>query len=189
MAQSWPRTCVTDPDDRSQMTDTGTPLPALQRVILITGPSGAGRSTAINVLEDFGYEVIDNLPLSLLPRLIEGQGGRPLALGVDVRNRDFSADMLWTALAQLRAHPGTEPQLLYLDCAEDVLVRRYSETRRRHPLAPDEAPVDGVRREIELLGSVRARADILIDTSDMAPADLGTELARWFAPDGGRIWR
>ncbi|KPP90553.1 MAG: ATP-binding protein ManX [Rhodobacteraceae bacterium HLUCCA08] len=161
------------------------PSTAPQRVVLITGPSGAGRSTAINVLEDIGYEVIDNLPLSLMPRLIEGPAhDRPLALGIDVRNRDFSVDTLWAVLDALRAHPRTEPQLLFLDCSEEVLVRRYAETRRRHPLAPDEAPVDGIRRESGLLVPVRRRADILIDTSALSPNDLRTELAGWFAPDG-----
>lgn len=168
------------------MSESRDSTPAPQRVVLITGPSGAGRSTAINVLEDLGFEVIDNLPLSLMPRLIEGPAhGRPLALGVDVRNRDFAADALWAVVEQLRTHPDTEPQLVYLDCDEDVLVRRYSETRRRHPLAPDEAPVDGIRREIELLAPIRRRADILIDSSDLSPNDLKAELERWFAPEGG----
>ena len=121
-----------------------------QRIVLVTGPSGAGRSTAINVLEDLGYEVIDNLPLSLLPRLIDGPPlARPLALGLDVRNRDFGIDALIEAIVLLANHPDIREQVLYIDCAEDELVRRYSETRRRHPLAPNDSPLTGIQRERE----------------------------------------
>ena len=101
-----------------------------------------------------------------------------------MRNRDFSVDTLW-AWCWMRCGPirRTEPQLLFLDCSEEVLVRRYAETRRRHPLAPDEAPVDGIRRESGLLVPVRRRADILIDTSaPLSPNDLRTELGRLVRP-------
>jgi len=155
-----------------------------ERLVFVTGPSGAGRSTAVNVLEDLGFEAIDNLPLTLLPRLLEGPPlSRPLALGLDARNRDFSANAMIEALD--RPLGGQRPELLYLDCAPDVLVRRFSETRRRHPLAPAETPEEGVIREIDLLGPVRARADILIDTSEMSPHDLRAELQRWFGVQSG----
>ena len=155
-------------------------------VVLVTGPSGAGRSTAINALEDLGFEAIDNLPLSLLPRLFEAPvPGRPMALGIDARNREFSAPGLTEALDALTARGDLDPQLLYLDCSAEVLMRRFSETRRRHPLAPAETPEAGVLREFDLLDSVRARADILIDTSDLTPHDLRAEIGRWFAPDDG----
>ncbi len=152
------------------------------RVVLVTGPSGAGRSTAINTLEDLGYEVIDNLPISLLPRLLEGGGlTRPLALGLDVRNRDFSVNGVIEVIDDLTRDPNHDAEVLYLDCAPDVLIRRYSETRRRHPLAPAETAQDGVAREIDLLEPIRARADILIDTSEMTPHDLRDDIERWFA--------
>ncbi|WP_338549128.1 RNase adapter RapZ [Roseovarius phycicola] len=153
-----------------------------QRSVLVTGPSGAGRSTAIRALEDMGYEAIDNLPLSLLPRLLDAGGpDKPLALGIDVRNRDFSTNALIEAIDQSTHDTSTPLQVLYLDCRADVLQRRFSETRRRHPLAPAENPDEGIVREFDLLGPIRARADILIDTSEMSPHDLRAELGSWFA--------
>lgn len=155
-----------------------------QRVVLVTGPSGAGRSTAINVLEDVGYEAIDNLPLTLLPRLLDGPPiGHPLALGIDVRNRDFSTAALIETIDTLTRTEDIKVELLFLDCNADVLVRRYSETRRRHPLAPAESPIQGIKREMDLLVPIRARADILIDTSDLSPHELRAEVEHWFAPD------
>ena len=158
-----------------------------QRVVLVTGPSGAGRSTSINVLEDVGYEAIDNMPLSLLPRLLAGSPiSHPLALGVDVRNRDFSTAALIETIDMLSQKEAVKCELLYLDCNLDVLARRYSQTRRRHPLAPAESPVQGIRREIDLLAPIRARADVLIDTSNLSPHDLLSEIEHWFAPDVGQ---
>lgn len=166
------------------MTEIETDVSDVLRVVLVTGPSGAGRSTAVKVLEDLGYEVIDNLPLSLLePLLDRAQVSRPLALGLDVRNRDFGVDALISAIDRLTAQRGDQAQVLYLDCSEDVLVQRYSETRRRHPLAPADPPLVGIAQERELLGPIRARADFLIDTSEISPHDLKAELASWFAPE------
>ena len=155
-------------------------------VVLVTGPSGAGRSTAINALEDLGYEVIDNLPLSLLPRLIEGPPPtRPLALGVDVRNRDFSTLALIDTIDRLTGKGKLTAQVLYMDAAEEELVRRYSETRRRHPLAPAGSPLEGIATERELLVPVRARADVLIDTTGLSPHDAIAEIGHWFATGDG----
>jgi len=157
-----------------------------QRLLLVTGPSGAGRSTALNVLEDLGFEVIDNLPLSLIPRLLTGEAGAaPLALGVDTRNRDFEADALADLTARLREDPAVDLELLYLDCSPEVLLRRFSETRRRHPLAPEGSPAQGVARDIDLLAPLRGLADTLIDTSEMSPHDLRAQLTGWFGQQGG----
>lgn len=156
-------------------------------IVLVTGPSGAGRSTAINALEDLGYEVIDNLPLSLLPRLLDGPPpSRPLALGLDVRNRDFSTIALIETIDQLAARADQQAQVLYLDAAEEELVRRYSETRRSHPLAPAGPPLAGIAKERDLLVPVRARADVLIDTTGLSPHDLKAEIERWFGIGEGR---
>ncbi|KAA9007092.1 RNase adapter RapZ [Histidinibacterium aquaticum] len=153
-----------------------------QKLVLVTGPSGAGRSTAINALEDLGYEVIDNLPLSLAPRLLDGPPlARPLALGVDVRNRDFGTDALLELIDGLSRRIDLDTQVLYIDADEDSLVRRYSETRRRHPLAPNDPPAKGIAAERDLLVAIRAQADVLIDTSGLGPNDLRSEIESHFA--------
>ncbi|MBL4812680.1 MAG: RNase adapter RapZ [Rhodobacteraceae bacterium] len=158
-----------------------------QRLVLVTGPSGAGRSTAIRALEDIGFETIDNLPLSLLPRLLQGPPlSQPLALGIDVRNRDFSPDTLIKMIDTYGQQPSFLCQMLYLDASEDTLLRRYSETRRRHPLALDDSPLSGIRREKLLLGTLRNRAHVLIETSELSPHDLRREVEGWFGTPAGR---
>ena len=151
-----------------------------QPLVFVTGASGAGRTTAIRALEDFGFEVIDNLPMRLIPRLLSGGApDHPLALGIDVRTRGFSSDALCESIDRLVDDPGIDAELLFLDCRAEVLAQRYSETRRRHPLAPDESPIRGIEREIDLLAPLRARADVLIDTSDLTVHDLKAEIQRW----------
>jgi len=176
---------MTDPDHPPHLPQ---PVPGGGKVVLVTGPSGAGRSTAVRALEDLGYEAIDNLPLSLLPHLIQGPAlTRPLALGIDTRNRDFGVDALIEAIDRLSARADIALQVLYLDCPEDELVRRYSETRRRHPMAPHDSPLLGIQRERELLVPIRSRADILIDTGGLTIHDLRAEVERWFAPRDGQL--
>lgn len=158
-------------------------------LVFVTGPSGAGRTTAIRVLEDLGYEGIDNIPLSLVPRLIEGAPlGRPIVLGLDVRNRDFNATALIELIDSFTRDPRVSLEVLYLDCAPSVLIQRFSETRRRHPLAPNETPAQGIEREIDLLAPIRVRADHLIDTTEITQHELKAEIARLFdAGPGGRL--
>ncbi|MER5171663.1 RNase adapter RapZ [Thioclava sp. GXIMD2076] len=151
-----------------------------QRVVLVTGPSGAGRSTVIAALEDLGYETIDNLPLSMVPRVLDGPVLQPIALGIDVRNREFSATRLIELIDRLTREPKIQLEVLYMDARPDVLQRRYSETRRRHPLSPDDAPEEGILREIDLLVPIRARADILIDSSAMTVHDARAEINQLF---------
>ncbi len=154
---------------------------AEHQLVLVTGPSGAGRTTTIHALEDLGFEVIDNLPLSLVPRLIDGSAiGRPIGLGIDVRNRDFTAAGFIELIDQLTRDPRVSLEVIYLDCSTSELIRRYSQTRRRHPLAQSETPADGIEREIDLLAPIRARADHLIDTSEISPHDLKAEIGAWF---------
>lgn len=161
--------------------------PSADRRVLVTGPSGAGRTTAIRALEDLGYEAIDNLPLSLMPRLMEGSPvRRPMALGIDPRNRDFSTNALIEVI-DLWGADRTQPlEVLYIDCSPEVLMNRYSETRRRHPMAPAETPRDGIDKEIDLLAPIRSRADVLIDTTEMSPHDLRAEVEQWFALSAAR---
>lgn len=163
--------------------DDGEPM----QVVLVTGPSGAGRSTAIHALEDLGFESIDNLPLHLLPRLLEGPGpDRPLALGIDTRNRDFSTAALLDLIDSMGGQGSSNLNVLYLDCDRDVLLRRFSETRRRHPLAPAESPEIGIRRDLDLMAPIRELADVLVDTSGFNVHQLRAEIERWFAAEGTR---
>ena len=167
---------------------TGTPDKRVGQVVLVTGASGAGRTTSINVLEDLGFETINNLPLSLLERVLEGPASMPpLALGIDVRNRDFSQDVVLAALNRLGEDRALDTDILFLDCRADVLVRRFSETRRKHPLAPSETPEIGIAREMELLVPVRSCADHVIDTSDMTPHQLRAEIERLFSRGGTHL--
>lgn len=165
----------------------GGQVPSDTRLVLVTGPSGAGRSTAINVLEDLGYEAIDNLPLHLLPRLLDGPPPlRPMALGIDTRNRDFATTTLIELVDELSLRSDTDLTVLYLDCRTEILLRRFSETRRRHPMAPGESPETGIAREMDLLAPIRVRADTLVDTSELNVHQLRTEIERLFAPRSGR---
>jgi len=159
------------------------------RILLVTGPSGAGRTTSINALEDLGYEVIDNLPLSMVEHLTAGAAlPRPMALGLDVRNRDFNATALIELIDRLTRNPAVSLEVIYLDCRPDELIRRYAQTRRRHPLAPAETPAEGIEREIDLLAPIRVRADVLIDTTEMTPHHLKADITRWFSRgDAGRL--
>ncbi len=155
------------------------------RVVIVTGASGAGRTTAINALEDIGFEAINNIPLTLLERVFESPAQLPpMAIGVDVRNRDFSIDTVTSVLTRIQDVSEVEVEMLFLDCQPEVLVRRYSETRRRHPLAPQEAPEAGIERELTLLSPLQSEADHLIDTSDMTPHDLRAEIGRRFGGSG-----
>ena len=154
-------------------------------LVLVTGPSGAGRTTAINVLEDLDFEAIDNLPLRLVPALVNAGGAdRPLVLGLDPRNRDFSTEAMVDMIDMLKARQGIKTTVLYLDAQADVLLRRFSETRRRHPLSPAESPELGVTRELDLMRMIRERSDVVIDTSDLNVHQLRAEVERLFAPKG-----
>lgn len=158
-----------------------------RRIVLVTGPSGAGRSTAIHVLEDLGFEAIDNLPMGLLMRLLDSaDSDRPMALGVDARNRDFSTIRFIELAEKLGRMAQVDLTVLYLDCSDDVLLRRFSETRRRHPVARNASPETGIQREKELLAPIREIADTLIDTSLLNVHQLREEVETWFAPKGGR---
>ena len=160
------------------------PVPP-QRVLLVTGLSGAGMSTALKALEDLGHEAVDNLPLALAPALIdEGvQRGRPIAIGIDSRTRDFSAAALLEQLPTLKARPELDVRLLLIECDPDVLQRRFTQTRRRHPLAVDRPVADGIRLEQQLLRPLRDAADLRLDTSLLTIHDLRRLLAGHFALD------
>jgi UPF0042 nucleotide-binding protein len=119
-----------------------------------------------------GYEAVDNLPLSLLPNLAPTAGQPPLALGVDVRTRDFAVPALIAALDRLVEDHDLDLRIVFLDCDDDRLERRYTETRRPHPLAAERPLGDGIRLERERVRPLRDRADLVIDTSLLTPGDL-----------------
>ena len=153
-------------------------------LVIVTGPSGAGRTTALDSLEDLGFEAIDNIPLSLLPLLLSGnQINHPLALGIDARNRDFSNQNLLEVLRTINSDLKFKSNLLYLHCSDQVLLRRYSETRRRHPMAPKQGAVIGIQREKKLLESLSNNADNFIDTTNLTPHDLKFQIRKIFEQD------
>lgn len=149
-------------------------------VVVITGLSGAGKSLALKSLEDIGFEAVDNLPLSLLGALSRGERCRPLAIGIDIRTRDFGVAPMLAELDRLRETSQTPLTLLFIDCDDEVLARRFTETRRRHPLATDRPLLDGIIHERTLISPLRSRADLVIDTSALPPAELRRVLAGHF---------
>lgn len=146
--------------------------------------SGAGKSTVLDALEDMGWDTVDNLPTALLNGFVNGadRGRRNthMAVGMDARSRGFDAE----GLPQLiRSIEGVRPEILYLDATGAELIRRYDETRRRHPLASDRPAEDGIARERSLTAALRLGADTILDTTDLKPADLRDELRRRYWED------
>jgi UPF0042 nucleotide-binding protein len=143
-----------------------------KRILLVTGLSGAGKSTALRTLEDLGWEVVDNLPLSLVNHLLAtplpagAERKRPLAIGLDSRTRGFDAERIVRQVKRLAKEHEAPIEMLYLDCAGSELLRRYSETRRRHPLAPDRPATDGIAEERDMTAPLKRWADHVIDTTD-----------------------
>ncbi len=156
-------------------------------MVLVTGLSGAGKSSVLRVLEDLGYETVDNPPLSVLEALVE-DGGQPLAAAVDTRTRDFEPAGALVLLERLRMRPDLSTALVFVTAEEDVLLRRFTETRRRHPLAPG-GPLgakvaDGIAREVALMAPLRETAEVVVDTSGLALPDLRRMIERRFGIEG-----
>ncbi|HLI10953.1 MAG TPA: RNase adapter RapZ [Alphaproteobacteria bacterium] len=153
-----------------------------EHIVLVSGLSGAGKSTALKTLEDLGYEAVDNLPLSLLGSLVRSGDrlARPLAIGVDIRTRDFAVDPLLHVIDGLAERSGVELRFLFVDCEDEVLQRRFTATRRRHPLADDRPVSDGIRRERALVDRLRERADVVIDTTNMTLGELRRVMQGYF---------
>ena len=165
-------------------------LPYAKPILLVTGMSGAGKSTVLKTLEDLGWEIVDNLPLLLLDRLLDtppSQGQpddtQPLAIGIGARTRDFDAGRIIRRIRDLSDQHGLAIGTLFLDCSGTELERRYSETRRRHPLALDRPAGDGIAREREMLAPLRDWANRLIDTTTLSANELAQQIRRSFARD------
>ncbi len=156
----------------------------MSEAVVVTGMSGAGRTTCLKILEDLGYEAVDNLPVNLLGRVLRGDDAGPnrLAVGVDSRTRGFTAARVAAVLAEARS--SLPACLLYVDCDDEVLRRRFTETRRRHPLADTAGVRDALIEERELIAPLQAAADMVIDTSDLSLPDLRRLLSGRFAPAG-----
>jgi UPF0042 nucleotide-binding protein len=165
------------------------PQASRRRLLLVTGLAGAGRSTALKCLEDHGFEAVDNLPLALLPHLVSGvtaagEAPKALAIGIDGRTRDFTAEGLVALLQEMKRDPALDVRLLFLDSDDETLRRRFTETRRRHPMAPDRPVSDGIAQERRLMFPLQQVADLVIDTSDRTIGDFKALLARQLGLEG-----
>jgi UPF0042 nucleotide-binding protein len=174
--------------DESAETDTT----GKQRVLLVTGLLGAGKTTALKVLEDLGWEAVDNFPLRLLDRLIDspaparqGEQAR-LAIGFDSRTRGFNPSDIIERVKKLAGRGDLEVTTLFLDCSTAELERRYNETRRRHPLAQDVQAATGIRAERELLEPLRRWADMVIDTTAYSSNELSQVIRERFTDASGQ---
>ena len=147
----------------------------VMHIIIVTGLSGSGKSTAIHVLEDIGFYCIDNLPVTLIPRFLELSENNKenisrIALGIDLRERMFLHE--YPAVVESLRERGHHIEILYFEAAEDVLIRRFSETRRPHPAAGDHGILHGIKEEESELSGLKATADLVVDTSSFSVTEL-----------------
>ncbi|SDC13372.1 UPF0042 nucleotide-binding protein [Terribacillus halophilus] len=154
------------------------------KLVIITGMSGAGKTVAVQSFEDLGYYCVDNLPPALLPTFLDlmrdaANDIKKVALVMDLRGREFF-DSLFEALDKLTSEDWLEPQVLFLDAKNEVLVTRYKETRRTHPLAPEGLPLEGIQQERALLDQMRGRAQFIVDTSTLKPKQLREKIMKRF---------
>lgn len=156
-----------------------------QRVVLVSGLSGAGRASILRALEDVGFEAIDNPPTEAIPDLVADgppDPSRRVAIGVDVRSRGFNVEALLDVLGRLKATPGLRTELLFAWADESVLLRRFTETRRRHPLSPQGRVSDGIAAEQAQTAQLHAAADLVLDTSELSLAALRQWIDQRFGP-------
>jgi UPF0042 nucleotide-binding protein len=169
-------------------------MEATPLLVVVTGLSGAGRSTAVAALEDLGFFCVDNLPTTVVSATVDAlaaAGVTRIGLGIDVRGREFLRGAV-EALEQLGKAPGRQLEIVFLDASDEALLRRYSSTRRPHPLSTTgdnsgaSAVTEGLQRERELLASLRARATIVLDTTSLSVHDLRRLIVQQFGPSGGK---
>lgn len=161
---------------------SGTGAGPAPRVVLVSGLSGAGKASILRALEDLGFEAVDNPPLPLLEALIRRKDGR-LAVVVDARTRGFDAGAVLDVLRRVRAEEALRPELVFAWADETAILRRFTETRRRHPLAPLGRVTDGIRKEETLTAELKEAADLLVDTTDLAPTGLRQLIETRFGAD------
>ncbi len=157
-------------------------MSGLDRVVLVTGLSGAGKASILRALEDIGFEAIDNPPLTLIEELV-ARGGR-IAIGVDARTRGFDARLVLATVGRLRQNPALPLELVFALADETILLRRYTETRRRHPLSPSGRVIDGIHAEQAMMAELREAADFLVDTSELPIPELRQLIERRFGAEG-----
>ena len=158
--------------------------PERLRVVVVSGLSGGGKASVLRALEDIGYEAVDNPPLNMLEDMVT-RSGQGLAICVDTRTRGFDASLVLQTLGRLRASPGLRVELVYAWADTPTLLRRYTETRRRHPLAPQGRVIDGIVKEQAIIGPLHEAADLVIDTSELPLASLRQLIERHFAGHAG----
>jgi UPF0042 nucleotide-binding protein len=161
------------------MTADGVQTSERLRIVLVSGLSGGGKASVLRALEDLGYEAVDNPPLRMLEDMVT-RSERKLAIGVDARTTGFDAILVLRSMDRLRGNPLLRPELVYVWADETTLLRRYTESRRRHPLAPQGRVTDGITQEELLTAPLRERADLVIDTSELPLASLRHLIERHF---------
>ena len=155
-----------------------------QEVVLVTGLSGAGRSTCLKILEDYGFEAVDNIPLNFIPALLVNGSSQStatkknkIAIGIDARTRDFDEKTLLEYASQIKSSDYLV-SIVFVDCADETLIKRFTETRRKHPLSNGLSIIDGIKMERQLLTDIRKKSDLLIDTTGLSISDLSLVLSR-----------
>ena len=147
----------------------------MKRIVIVSGLSGAGKSSVLKILEDSEFEVIDNLPLSVLPQVIaDTADDSRVAVGIDVRTRDFDCEKLCRLYSEIKKDANIAEKIIFLDCDDEHLLRRFTETRRSHPLAKNKKLSDGIAQERALLTPLRNKSDLIIDTTDLKISQLRT---------------
>ena len=150
-------------------------------LILVIGQSGAGRTTVIHILDDQGFDTLDNVPVHLIPRVASRElVDKPLALGLDIRSKSFSVQNLMKEISNWEALSRSRVVILFLQCSLDILIKRFSLTRRPHPVPGEDSLELSIKRELNLIAPLRDKADLVLDTSNTSPNELRLKLGSIF---------